>query len=96
MLTTDTIRQIVSKTGREYGIKSAYLFGSYAKDTATEDSDVDILIERGNAKSYDDYYRLHEELRSELGKDVDLLATDGVRPKFFDIIKNDRILLYGA
>jgi len=31
-----------------YGLNKMHLFGSYAKGTATEDSDIDILYERGD------------------------------------------------
>lgn len=96
MLTVDNIKKIVSKLGEKYGFKNAYLFGSYAKNTATEDSDVDIIIDRGRVATYDAYYNLHKDLTEALGKEVDLLATDGVRPLFYELIKNDRILLYGA
>lgn len=94
MLTIEKIKSVVTNLGKKYGFSNAYLFGSYAKNTATEESDVDIIIERGDIKTYDAYYNLHEELKTELGKEVDLLATDGVRPMFSDLIKNDRILLY--
>lgn len=42
MLTIEEIKAAVEKVGKKYGIKNAYLFGSYAKGEATEDSDVDI------------------------------------------------------
>ncbi|MBR1486583.1 MAG: nucleotidyltransferase domain-containing protein [Synergistaceae bacterium] len=96
MLTINEISNIVSKLGKKYGIKNAYLFGSYAKGLANEDSDIDIIIDRGELNTYDSYYDLHEELVNELGTEVDLLATDGIKPRFFELIKNDRILLYGA
>ncbi|MBR1801709.1 nucleotidyltransferase domain-containing protein [Candidatus Saccharibacteria bacterium] len=96
MLTINEISNIVSKLGKKYGIKNAYLFGSYAKGLANEDSDIDIIIDRGELNTYDSYYDLHEELINELGTEVDLLATDGIKPRFFELIKNDRILLYGA
>ncbi|MBR2830834.1 nucleotidyltransferase domain-containing protein [Candidatus Saccharibacteria bacterium] len=96
MLTVNKIQDVVTKLGKKYGLASAYLFGSYAKNNATEESDVDIIIERGEVKTYDKYYHLHKELEAELGKSVDLLATDGVRPMFYELIKNERIPLYGA
>ena len=49
-----------------------------------------------NQKHHDEYFDLHEELVNELGVEVDLLSTDGVKPRFFELIKNDRVLLYGA
>ena len=35
MLTIPEIREKVTKVCKKYGVKSAYLFGSYAKDTET-------------------------------------------------------------
>lgn len=96
MLTVDEIKKIVSKIGKRYGIKNAYLFGSYAKGRATSSSDVDIIIEKGNLKTYDAYFNMCEELESELGTSVDLLTNESVKPYFYERIKNDRILLYGV
>ena len=96
MLTVKRIKEVVSKAAKKYGVKSAYLFGSYAKGEATANSDVDIIIDRGDVKTYDAYYDLLSELEYNLGTNVDLLSTDGVKPRFFDLIKNDRILLYGT
>ena len=96
MLEINTIKSVVSKLGKEYGINNAYLFGSYARGEANESSDVDIIIDRGAIRDYDTFSGFHEALSSGLGKKVDLLTTAGVKAKFFDLIKNDRILLYGA
>ena len=96
MLTLNRIKQVVAEVGKKYGIKSAYLFGSYAKNEATESSDVDIIIEKGNLRTYDDYCDMKFTIEDELGTDVDLLTTEGVKPRFYELIKNDRILLYGA
>lgn len=96
MLTIDEIKAAITKVGKKYNIKQAYLFGSYAKGEATEDSDVDILIDdNGNIKGLFELSGFRLELMDELGADVDVLTTDGMRPKFFDLIKNDRVLIYG-
>ena len=96
MLTVNDIRDIVAKIGAKYGIKNAYLFGSYATGHADENSDVDLIIEKGALRTYDAYADMKLELSNALGTNVDLLTTEGVRPRFFELIKNDRILLYGA
>lgn len=96
MLTVKEIKRVVTKVGKKYGIKSAYLFGSYAKNSANENSDVDLIIDRGAVRTYKDYIHLCDELENDLGVDVDLLSVDGIKPRFFERIKNDRILLYGA
>ena len=96
MLTIEEIRKTVTKVGKRYGIKNAYLFGSYAKGEATEDSDVDIIIDKGDLESYNAYCALKFSIEDELGTNVDVLTTEGVKPRFFELIENDRILLYGA
>jgi predicted nucleotidyltransferase len=98
MLTIDEIKNAVSKVGKKYGIKSAYLFGSYAKNTATERSDVDLIIDDGgNIKSLIELSGFRLDLIDELGGvDVDVLTEDGMKPRFFELIKGDRVLIYGA
>ncbi len=98
MLTIDEIKNAVSKVGKKYGIKSAYLFGSYAKNTATERSDVDLIIDDGgNIKSLIGLSGFRLDLIDELGGvDVDVLTEDGMKPRFFELIKGDRVLIYGA
>ena len=97
MLTIEEIKRAVTKVGKKYGIKNAYLFGSYARGEANENSDVDIIIDRGKIDGLIELSGFRLDLIDELnGNDVDVLTLGGVRPKFFDIIKNDRILLYGA
>ena len=96
MLTIDEIKRAVSKIGKKYGIKSAYLFGSYAKHAATEDSDVDILIDRGKIRGYLQLNGFRLDLTDELGTDVDVVTTGGASKHFLDAIKPNRILLYGA
>ena len=96
MLTIEEIKRAVTKVGKKYGIKNAYLFGSYAKGEANSDSDVDLIVDKGDVHSFRKYFEMHEELERELGTDVDLLTDKGIAPNFYDKIKNDRILIYAA
>lgn len=43
--TLNEIRRTLSPVFAEYNIKSAILFGSYAKDSATEESDIDLVVD---------------------------------------------------
>jgi uncharacterized protein len=40
----DTVKQYVMTIPKDFGVKKAYLFGSFAKGKETEDSDIDIAI----------------------------------------------------
>ncbi|MBR2831278.1 nucleotidyltransferase domain-containing protein [Candidatus Saccharibacteria bacterium] len=96
MLSVNSIKEIVTKVSKRYGVKKVYLFGSYAKGLATEDSDVDLVIDKGELHGLElSAYRL--DLIDEFGgTDVDVLTESSLKPKFADYIKNDRILLYGV
>ncbi|MDR1014194.1 MAG: nucleotidyltransferase domain-containing protein [Coriobacteriales bacterium] len=40
------IRSRIAPVAEKYGIPAVYLFGSYARDEANDDSDIDIIYER--------------------------------------------------
>ena len=71
ILTTEQIRMCCKEILDAYQVEYCYLFGSYAKGKATEQSDVDLLIstkEKGLR-----FYEIAERLRESLHKKVDLL-----------------------
>jgi len=53
------------------GVKTAILFGSYAQGQATNDSDIDILVDSGLRGL--DFVGLIEYVREALQKNVDLI-----------------------
>ena len=80
-----TIKENISKIAKNYDIEKVYLFGSYMKGTATEDSDIDIFIE---STLYGlDYFEFAEALRERLGKKIGLLSNKTVEPN--SVIKNE-------
>ena len=84
ILTISQIKDICHDVFKEYDVSFCYLFGSYAKGTPREDSDVDLLI-------YTDtnglrYYGLAEKLRENLHKRIDLLDIK-------QVLKNEQLLI---
>ena len=94
MLTVNDIEKAVTKVGEKYGINDAYLFGSYAKGTASEDSDVDLIIDRGKIRGLIEFNGFRQDLEAELGTDVDVLTTVSAGERFYNLIKNDMVLMY--
>lgn len=43
VLTLDEIRKKVAPIAKKYNLKAVFLFGSYARGQAREDSDIDLL-----------------------------------------------------
>lgn len=48
--TIDEIKERITPVAKKYGIPAVYLFGSYARGTATEESDVDLLVDMTGVK----------------------------------------------
>jgi predicted nucleotidyltransferase len=62
----------------EYGVKRIGLFGSYAKGTPSETSDVDVVVEFARPIGFR-FVEFAEYLESLLGKRVDVLTPAGVQ-----------------
>ena len=64
---------------RQFGVKRIGIFGSVARDEASEKSDIDIVVEfeRGRA-TFRNVARLIDFLENLFGKEIDLLTPDGI------------------
>lgn len=76
VLSIQTIKEIVLPILKKYNINKCYLFGSYAKNIARDNSDIDLLVETDMTGLA--YLNLIEELRDALHKKVDLLNLNDV------------------
>lgn len=76
-LVLQTLRQNFSYLSEEYGVARLGLFGSYAKGTADETSDVDIIIEFQHPVGFK-FVELTEYLERLLGHRVDVLTPAGL------------------
>lgn len=71
-----------------------YLFGSYAKGTANEKSDVDLLVEKGELMSLLKLFGMRQMVQEALNLSVDLVTTTGIGDDFRKEIAGTEILLY--
>ncbi len=69
------------------------VFGSYARNEQTKESDLDILVNFGETISLLDIIGLEQELSEKLGVKVDLLTERAVHPKIKKYIEEDLIIL---
>ena len=90
-----TIKYYVVSLAEEYGAKRASLFGSYARGDATADSDVDILLDKGNIRGMR-VLDFQDELTQKLGRKVDVVTTAGASKRFLEKISRDEVVLYEA
>jgi predicted nucleotidyltransferase len=74
MLNLDQIKSVINEIASSYPVKTVSLFGSYAEDAATENSDVDILVEfLTPAISLFTLLNLKYEIEEKLCKEVDVI-----------------------
>lgn len=65
----------------QYQIKSLSIFGSVARNVATEDSDIDVLVEFNAPATFDGYMNLKFYLEDLLGRPIDLVTINALRPQ---------------
>jgi predicted nucleotidyltransferase len=102
--TLEQIKKLVEPVAKKYNLKALWIFGSYARGEATEESDVDILIDYTDSKvvSLFDMIRLNDEIKDVINKQIDLISTDGLYntkclftgTKFADEVSKQRVMLY--
>ena len=92
--TVAQIQDLLVPIFREYNIHKAVLFGSYAKGTAKNKSDIDLLVDSGLKGIA--FFGLLEDIVNALDKNVDLLDTSQVIPNsdFYNEINNTGVLIY--
>ncbi len=90
----EEIQKTVAPIAYSYGVKRLYLFGSYAKGTANEKSDVDLLVEKGKPMSLLKLSGMRQMVQDALHLPVDLITTTGMGEDFRKEIAGTEILLY--
>ncbi len=73
----------------------AYLFGSYSRGDADENSDIDILVELDYSKQIGlEFVQMQLDLQDLLQHKVDLLSAKAVSKYIYPFIENDKYLIY--
>lgn len=84
----EEIAERVRPVAEKYGLKSVYLFGSYARGDAGDDSDVDLLIDDGEVHGLFWLGGVYSDLRTALEKEVDMVT--------FRMLEEQRETPYGG
>ncbi|BBJ27753.1 nucleotidyltransferase family protein [Athalassotoga saccharophila] len=87
----DFIRSQILPVFKKYNVKRAGIFGSVARGEDNIQSDVDILIELDDNLSLFDYIRMKLEIEEILGKSVDLVEYNAIKPSIKNKILEEEI-----
>lgn len=88
------IKSIVENVGKKYGVRRVLLFGSYARGEAKLNSDIDLLIDKGNIRGLFQLSGFLIDLEEQFRTNVDLLTIDSLDKDFLKKIEDEEIVLY--
>ena len=95
VLTIKQIKKRIKPVMQKFNIKEVYLFGSYSRGEANNNSDVDIYCESGDLKTLYDEVELKKLLEKSLGKKVDIVTIGSQMNDFFKAqLEEDKIRLW--
>ncbi len=75
---------------KRFGVSALGLFGSITREDFTDKSDIDILVDFSRPIGME-FFTLADVLESRLKRKVDLITRDGIKPRYFEAIKEDLI-----
>jgi predicted nucleotidyltransferase len=80
MYTIEEIKNKVSPVAKKHNLAAVYLFGSYARSEATEESDIDLLVNASGSsvKSLFDFGGLRNDFEKQFGSDIDIISQDSL------------------
>jgi len=96
MYSVEQLKNIITPIAKKHGVKSVSLFGSYSKGEATENSDVDLIIEKGKIETLFQLIDFRLDVQDALNLPVDVLTTEISDQDFLKMVRKDEVLIYGA
>ncbi len=94
--TIEEIKYILKDILKQFAVKKAILFGSYAKNTQTSKSDIDIVIDSEGKLLNINFYGLLEDLVQSLEKNIDLFEISEIQKdsKLYNDILREGVIIY--
>ena len=99
------VKELIEPIADKYGLSAVYLFGSYANGSATEDSDIDILIDKTGSSLVGMFAMggLYNDLCKAVGKNISLVTTNALEqeieleraPWLVENLYKEKVKIYG-
>ena len=86
-----TLAQHKAKLSQQFGVSRLALFGSTARDTASNNSDIDILVSFDGIATSQRYFGVQFYLEDLLGCPVDLVTEKALRAELRPYIEREAI-----
>ena len=94
--TIEEIKFLLGEILKEFSVKKAILFGSYAKNSPTSKSDIDLVIDSEGKLLNIYFYGLLETLVEKLQKNIDLFEISEIQKdsRIYNDIQREGIVVY--
>ena len=80
----------------KFGVTGLALFGSFARDQAMDESDVDILVSFDGPATSRAYFGVQFYIEDLLGRRVDLVTEKSLRPEFRPYVEQEAMYVWPA
>ena len=87
----DVLRTHKPTLAQRFGVTELALFGSFARDEATDGSDVDILIRYDGPATSKSYFGVQFYIEDLLGRRVDLVTHKALRSEFRHYVEREAV-----
>ena len=87
----DMLRTHKPTLEQRFGVTKLALYGSLARDQATDSSDVDVLVEFASPPNWRQYFGAQFYLEDLFGRSVDLATKEEVRAEIRPYVERDAI-----
>ena len=85
------LRDHKATLGRRFGVATLALFGSFARDDASADSDVDLLVRFDGPATSERYFGAQFYMEDLLGRPVDLVTDKALRVELRPYVEREAI-----
>ena len=97
----DELTEKIRPIAESYNIDKVYLFGSYARGEAIEESDIDLIVNAEKLKGLK-FFGFYEDLKEAFQKKVDLITEEQINrsrnnplyQRFIEELETDRKVIY--
>jgi predicted nucleotidyltransferase len=86
-----TLRTFLPEIRKEFRVRRLALFGSMARDEASEYSELDVLVDFETGPTFDTFMGLKFFLEDHFGRKVDLVTPDALKPRMRPVVEREAV-----
>ncbi len=92
--TVEELKMAISDIARQFGVNKVALFGSYSYGNPTPESDIDLLIDKGNIRGLIMLNSFINSLEDKLKKPVDVITYASFNNSLLKNTVKNEVVLY--